>query len=38
MQHADGYDATVVAGQVIQRHGEATGAKPGRLVRGAQPL
>lgn len=38
MQHADGYDAIVVAGQVIQRHGEATGAKPGRLVRGAQPL
>lgn len=38
MQHADGYDATVVAGQVIQRHGEATGAKPGRLVRGAQPF
>ncbi len=38
MQHADGYDATVVAGQVIQRHGEATGAKPGRLVRGAQAL
>lgn len=38
MQHADGYEATVVAGQVIQRHGNATGAKPGRLVRGAQAL
>ena len=38
MQHADGYEATVVAGQVIQRHGEATGAKPGRLVRGAQAV
>ncbi len=38
MQHADGYDATVVAGQVIQRHGRATGAKPGRLVRGARAL
>ena len=36
MQEADGYDATVVAGQVIQRHGQATGAKPGRLVRGAR--
>jgi len=36
MQHAEGYEATLVAGQVIQRHGEATGAKPGRLVRGAQ--
>lgn len=38
MQHADGYEATLVAGQVIQRHGEATGARPGRLVRGAQAL
>lgn len=38
MQHADGYEATLVAGQVIQRHGDATGAKPGRLVRGAQSL
>jgi len=36
MQTATGYDATVVAGQVIQRGGVATGAKPGRLVRGAQ--
>ena len=38
MQHADGYETTLVAGQVIQRHGEATGTKPGRLVRGAQSL
>lgn len=38
MQHADGYEATIVAGQIIQRHGEATGARPGRLVRGAQSL
>ena len=38
MQTADGYEATLVAGEVIQRHGEATGAKPGRLVRGAQGL
>ncbi|MEL7394459.1 MAG: amidohydrolase family protein, partial [Pseudomonadota bacterium] len=36
MQKADGYEATVVAGQMIQRYGEATGAKPGRLVRGAK--
>lgn len=36
MQHADGYEATLVAGDVIQRHGKATGARPGRLVRGAQ--
>jgi N-acyl-D-aspartate/D-glutamate deacylase len=38
MQKADGYEATVVAGEIIQRHGEATGAKPGRLVRGARAL
>ena len=38
MQHAEGYEATLVAGQVIQREGKATGAKPGRLVRGAQGL
>ncbi|MEL7540208.1 MAG: amidohydrolase family protein [Pseudomonadota bacterium] len=36
MQTATGYEATLVAGQVIQRHGQPTGAKPGRLVRGAQ--
>ena len=38
MQSADGYEATIVAGQVIQRHGQATGAKPGRLVRGARAV
>lgn len=38
MQTADGYEATIVAGQVIQRHGRATGAKPGRLVRGARAI
>lgn len=36
MQHADGYEATLVAGEVIQRDGQATGARPGRLVRGAR--
>lgn len=36
MQHADGYVATIVSGEVIRRDGEATGALPGRLVRGAQ--
>ena len=36
LQGADGYDATVVAGCVTYRHGQATGALPGRLVRGAQ--
>ena len=38
MQRASGYAATLVAGEVIYRNGEATGAKPGRLVRGAQGL
>jgi N-acyl-D-aspartate/D-glutamate deacylase len=37
MQEAAGYMATIVAGQVIYREGIATGALPGRLVRGSQP-
>jgi len=36
LQTADGYDATVVAGEVVMRDGVDTGARPGRLVRGAQ--
>src|ERR1700682_1073355 len=36
LQQVDGYDATIVSGVVTQRHGVATGARPGRLVRGAQ--
>ena len=36
IQKADGYDATIVAGVVTYRGGEATGALPGRLLRGAQ--
>ncbi|MGJ5049886.1 N-acyl-D-amino-acid deacylase family protein [Bradyrhizobium oligotrophicum] len=36
MQEVDGYDATIVSGVVTRRHGEATGARPGRLVRGAR--
>jgi N-acyl-D-aspartate/D-glutamate deacylase len=35
-QGARGYEATIVAGQVISREGTPTGALPGRLVRGAQ--
>ncbi|MBB5690943.1 amidohydrolase family protein [Roseomonas alkaliterrae] len=35
LQRARGYVATVVAGQVTYRDGEATGALPGRLVRKA---
>ncbi|WP_316187889.1 MULTISPECIES: N-acyl-D-amino-acid deacylase family protein [unclassified Bradyrhizobium] len=38
MQEVDGYEATIVSGVVTRRHGEATGARPGRLVRGARQL
>src|ERR1700709_967928 len=34
MQKARGYAATVKAGQITYRNGEATGALPGGLVRG----
>ncbi len=37
IQRADGYDTTLVAGTIIRRQGEFTNARPGRLVRGAQP-
>ncbi|CAJ1506049.1 amidohydrolase family protein [[Mycobacterium] kokjensenii] len=36
LQGASGYDATVVSGTVTRRHGVDTGARPGRLVRGAR--
>jgi len=36
MQQVDGYDATIVSGVVTQRGGAATGARPGKLVRGTQ--
>jgi N-acyl-D-aspartate/D-glutamate deacylase len=35
-QRADGYDATIVSGTITYRSGQATGALPGRLVRGAR--
>ena len=35
-QRAEGYEATIVSGVVTYRNGEATGALPGRLVRGGQ--
>jgi N-acyl-D-aspartate/D-glutamate deacylase len=35
-QDADGYVATFVSGEVTYREGQATGALPGRLVRGRQ--
>jgi N-acyl-D-aspartate/D-glutamate deacylase len=35
VQKADGYAITMVAGEITYRDGEATGALPGRLLRGA---
>jgi N-acyl-D-aspartate/D-glutamate deacylase len=35
VQKADGYALTMVAGEITYRDGEATGALPGRLLRGA---
>ena len=37
LQRADGWTHTIVAGIETYNDGEATGALPGRLVRGAQP-
>ncbi len=34
IQRTDGYVATIVNGQIVSREGKATGALPGRLVRG----
>ncbi|ULL00969.1 amidohydrolase family protein [Bradyrhizobium sp. I71] len=36
LQDVDGYDATIVSGVVTRRHGEATGRRPGKLIRGTQ--
>jgi N-acyl-D-aspartate/D-glutamate deacylase len=36
IQAASGYDATIVNGVVTRRDGVDTGARPGRLVRGAR--
>jgi N-acyl-D-aspartate/D-glutamate deacylase len=36
LQQVDGYDTTIVSGVVTRRDGTATGARPGRLVRGAR--
>jgi N-acyl-D-aspartate/D-glutamate deacylase len=37
LQRADGYVATIKAGEVTYELGEATDALPGRLLRGGQP-
>ena len=34
LQKADGYDTTIVSGQVTYRNGEPTNALPGKMVRG----
>jgi N-acyl-D-aspartate/D-glutamate deacylase len=36
LQRARGYEATIVAGEITYCEGEATGALPGRLVRGGR--
>ena len=36
IQRAEGYTATILAGQVTYRDGAPTDALPGRLLRGAQ--
>ncbi|MCV7177213.1 N-acyl-D-amino-acid deacylase family protein [Mycolicibacterium sphagni] len=36
-QTADGYVATIVAGEVIAENGVPTAARPGKLIRGRQP-
>jgi len=36
VQGASGYAATIVSGTVTRRDGVDTGARPGRLVRGAR--
>jgi N-acyl-D-aspartate/D-glutamate deacylase len=36
IQRTEGFDATIVSGAVVYRDGAATGALPGRLVRGAR--
>jgi N-acyl-D-aspartate/D-glutamate deacylase len=36
MQHARGYVATIVRGEVTRRNGVDTGARPGRLVRSSR--
>jgi len=36
LQEATGYAYTIVAGEITREHGKVTGARPGRLVRGAR--
>ncbi len=36
VQTTEGYEATIVSGQMVQREGQATGKLPGQLVRGTR--
>jgi N-acyl-D-amino-acid deacylase len=36
LQRAEGYEATILSGELVMQHGDPTGATPGRLLRGAQ--
>jgi len=36
LQEAEGYDYTVVSGEITRCDGRDTGARPGRLIRGAR--
>jgi N-acyl-D-aspartate/D-glutamate deacylase len=36
LQAADGYDFTVVNGEITRENGADTSARPGRLIRGAR--
>ena len=38
LQYATGYTATLASGQVTWRDGTATGAMPGKLIRGPQAV
>ncbi|GLR97041.1 MULTISPECIES: N-acyl-D-amino-acid deacylase family protein [Bradyrhizobium] len=38
LQDVDGYEATIVSGVVTRRQGEATGRRPGKLIRGARGM
>ncbi len=34
LQESTGYKATIVAGEIVRKDDEFTGARPGRLIRG----
>ena len=38
LHRADGYCATIVSGEVVMQDGEPTESRPGRLLRGEQPV